>query len=55
MNSGDKKMPNGILEEQGKERFAFLVCVNCVYAHTLSFIRNSIIQALIMLASYFIM
>lgn len=34
MNSGDKKMPNGILEEQGMEGFAFLLGVNLVSVGT---------------------
>lgn len=32
VNSGDKKMPNGILEEQGRAGFAFLLSVNSVRA-----------------------
>jgi len=34
-------MPNGILEEQGTERFAFLLAV---YAHAHSPAKNSVIQ-----------
>lgn len=30
VNSGDKKMPNGILEEQGTAGFVFLLSVNFV-------------------------
>ena len=49
MNSGDKKMPNGILEEQGMERFSFLLSVNFVYAHACSLIKNSVIQLRLLL------
>lgn len=48
MNSGDKKMPNGILEEQGMERFAFLLGVNFVlfvYTHACLLIKNSVMFA----------